>query len=180
MSKNKYHSVRQEHAAGQVSPDGATGPGEATAQAENADSPAPGSEPVVYGALPVYWIMAGGALVATVFLIVDMFSGLRWDTLFFSAIGLVGGLWALWMASTRLIVLDEGLLVQRATAQYLVDYRQLLRVQPSGRLLAVMALIYHPRRDDGIIDTDAVGSLLVPGVRRQSELLQTLEQRIPA
>jgi hypothetical protein len=109
-----------------------------------------------------------------------MTRGVRWDTAFFAVVGLVGGLWALWMASTRLIVLPDGLLVQRATAQYLVDWRQLLRVEPSGRLLSVLALIYHPRRDDGIIDTDAVGSLLVPGVRNQSALLETVEQRLPA
>jgi hypothetical protein len=139
-----------------------------------------GEEAVVYRAMRAYWVLAALGLVATASLLFDMTRGVRWDTAFFAVVGLVGGLWALWMASTRLIVLPDGLLVQRATAQYLVDWRQLLRVEPSGRLLSVLALIYHPRRDDGIIDTDAVGSLLVPGVRNQSALLETVEQRLPA
>jgi len=165
MSRNKYHK-----------PNG-TSPSKPIS--DTTDEQAPHQpEPVIYTALPAYWVLAALALLATLMLVIDMFRGLRWDTVFFSIIGLVGGLWALWMASTRVVALDEGLFVQRATAQYLVDYRQLLRAEPSGRLLAVLALIYHPRREDGIIDTDAVGSLLIPGVRRQDELLQTIEQRL--
>lgn len=137
------------------------------------------SEPVVYGARSAYWLLAGAGLLSTIALIVDMFRGWRWDSAAFALLGLFTGLWALWMASTRLVVLDEGLMVVRATARYLIDYKQLLRVEPSGRLLSVMALIYHPRNDDNIIDTGAVGSLLVPGVRNQEKLLETVAQRIP-
>lgn len=163
MSKDKYHQskVKSEPADAAPAPEGAE-----VVRPEN-----------VHTAMPIYWVMAALALLAAVALVIDMRSGLRWDTVLFAAVGLVGGLWALWMASTRLTMLDDGLLVQRATATYLIDYRQLLRVEPSGRLLGVLALIYHPRGDDGIIDTNAVGSLLAPAVRRQSELLEKLAQR---
>ncbi|MGL4651833.1 MAG: hypothetical protein ACRC1H_20660 [Caldilineaceae bacterium] len=174
MSKDKYHAP---------APNAATAPGSGADSSTDLSTSqqtaaAIATEPVVYTAQPAYWVLAALGLLASVMLIIDMFGGLRWDTVLFAAIGLVAGLWALWMASTRVVLLDEGLLVQRATAQYLVDWRQLLRVEPSGRLLSVMALIYHPRRDDGIIDTEAVGSLLVPGVRRQSELLESVALRL--
>lgn len=164
MSKDKYRHM--------VKP--ATDP----AEAGQTDAAQPSHPADVHTARPAYWVLATLALLATAALLIDMRGGFRWDTVFFAAVGLVGGLWALWMATTRLVLLDEGLLVQRATATYLIDFRQLLRIEPSGRLLGVLALIYHPRRDDGIIDTDAVGSLLVPGVRRQSELLEQVAQRM--
>lgn len=165
MSKDKYHALPKITSTDAPRPDA---------------SPDSHSEPVVYSASRGYWVLAALGLVAAVMLIVDMVGGLRWDTVLFAAVGLLGGLWALWMANTRLVVLDQGILVQRATAQYLVDWRQLLRAEPSGRFLSVMALIYHPRRDDGIIDTDNVGSLLVPGVRNQAALLATIEEKMPA
>lgn len=133
-----------------------------------------------YRASPRYWVLAVGGLGATLLLLIDLFRGARWDTILFAVIGLVGGLWALWMATTRVYVLEDGLLVRRFTALYKVDYQQLLSADVQGRFLGVLSLVYHPRLDNGLIDTDQVGSMLVPALVDQDQLVATIESRIPS
>ncbi len=148
-------------------------------RAPEADA-APIEVSAVYRASPRYWILAVAALGATAVLLFDIVTtGLRWDSALFAAIGLLGGLWALWMATTRVLVTDDGLIIQRFTAMYKIDHQQLLRADVQGRFLGVLSLIYHPRLENGLIDTDQVGSMLVPALVDQQALIERLESRLP-
>lgn len=133
-----------------------------------------------YRASPRYWFLAIGGLAASILLILDLFRGVRWDSLLFAVIGLVGGLWALWMATTRVYVADDGIVVKRFTAAYKIDYQQIRSVDVQGRFLSVLSIVFHPRREDGLIDTDQVGSMLVPALVDQGQLIERLEDKIPA
>ncbi len=133
-----------------------------------------------YRASMRYWILAIGGLGATVLLIYDMFNGVSWDEVFFALIGGVGGLWALWMATTRVYISDQGLIVRRFTAVYRVDYRQIVSASIEGRFLSVVSVIFHPRLENGLIDTEQVGSLLIPSLADQELFIEQLESRIRA
>jgi hypothetical protein len=132
-----------------------------------------------YRASPRYWVLAVAGLGATALLLVDMLRGVRWDTVLFAAVGVIGGLWALWMATTRVYVADDGLVVKRFTASYKIDYRQMLSADRQGRVLGVLSILFHPRRADGLIDTEQVGSMLIPALVDQDQLIDLLAQRIP-
>ena len=125
-----------------------------------------------------YWVLAIGGLGATLLLVFDMFNGASWDEVFFALIGGIGGLWALWMATTRVYVSNQGLIVRRFTAVYQVDYRQILSASIEGRFLGVVSVIFHPRLESGIIDTEQVGSILIPSLVDQGLLIEQLEARI--
>lgn len=127
-----------------------------------------------------YWILAVGGLGATLLLVFDMFNGVTWDEVFFALIGALGGLWALWMATTRVYVSSQGLIVRRFSAVYQVDYQQILSASIEGRFLSVVSIVFHPRLDNGLIDTEQVGSLLVPSLVDQGQLIEQLEARIPS
>lgn len=127
-----------------------------------------------------YWILAVGGLGATLLLVFDMLNGVTWDEVLFALIGALGGLWALWMATTRVYVSSQGLIVRRFTTVYQVDYQQILSASVGGRFLSVVTIIFHPRLDNGLIDTEQVGSLLVPSLADQEQLIEQLEARIPS
>ncbi len=127
-----------------------------------------------------YWVLAIAGLGATLLLIVDMFDRVTWDGVLFAVIGALGGLWALWMATTRVYVSNVGLIVRRFTAVYHVDYQQIVSASVEGRFLSVISVVFHPRLDNGVIDTDQVGSLLIPALVDQEQLIEQLEARIPA
>ena len=127
-----------------------------------------------------YWLLALGGLGATVLLIFDIITrGVTWDALLFALIGLLGGLWALWMATTRVYVSNQGLIVRRFTAVYQVDYQQIRSATLEGRLLSVVTIVFHPRLDNGLIDTEQVGSLLIPALVDQDQLIEQIEARMP-
>ncbi|NJN84028.1 MAG: hypothetical protein HC802_18295 [Caldilineaceae bacterium] len=60
-----------------------------------------------------------------------------------------------------------------------VDFRQLLSVSEEGRLTRVITLLYHPKREDGLLDLDDVHSLHLPALEDQWELLELLETKAP-
>jgi hypothetical protein len=133
-----------------------------------------------YRASPRYWVLAIAGLGAAALLLIDLFRGVRWDTALFALIGLVGGLWALWMATTRVYVTDDGLIIKRFTAAYRVDFQQMLGADVQGRFLSVLSIVFHPRLESGLIDTEQVGSMLVPALVDQEQLVELIEHRIPA
>jgi hypothetical protein len=132
-----------------------------------------------FTASPRYAFLAAGALLATVMLGYDLFQELRWDTALFFLIGLIGGLWSLWMATTRLYTTPDGLVVRRFTTSFLVQYRQIASAEASGRLLRVLTIVVHPREESGLVDPSAIYAVQVPSVSNQDELLEILEARIP-
>ena len=131
-----------------------------------------------YRAALRYWVLAIGALGATLLLIFDMFNGVSWDEVIFALIGAIGGVWALWMATTRVYVSNQGLIVRRFTAAYQIDYQQILSASIEGRFLGVVSVVFHPRLDNGLIDTDQVGSILIPSLVDQGQFIEQIEERI--
>lgn len=108
----------------------------------------------------------------------EMRGGFAWETALFGAIGILGGLWALWMATTRIELTPTALRVLRPVGAKQIDNRQLIRISTEGRLFGVLTVLYHPRSDNGMIDTNRVASLLAPGIVNARELLDQLEDRI--
>ena len=131
-----------------------------------------------YRAALRYWVLAIGALGATLLLIFDMFNGVSWDEAIFALIGAIGGVWALWMSTTRVYVSNQGLIVRRFTAAYQIDYQQILSASIEGRFLGVVSVVFHPRLDNGLIDTDQVGSILIPSLVDQGQFIEQIEERI--
>jgi hypothetical protein len=134
--------------------------------------------PKLYTASPRYWVLALGGIGASILLLVDMFNGFHWDALLFVLAGLATGFWALWMATTRVLVTDDGVLVRRFSATYFVDYQQMLSIGTQGRFVSTVSLAYHPRLDNGIVDTEHVGALIIPGLVDQGMLVAQVEPRI--
>lgn len=134
----------------------------------------------IFRAQPRYLVLALLSLAASVMLLLEMRQGVAWDSGLFAIIGLAGGVWAGWMASTRVELLDGALVLRRLFLTQRVDYPQIISISTQGRLLNVLTLLYHPRRQDGLVDTDSVRSLLAPGVTDQDELLDALEGKTPA
>jgi hypothetical protein len=132
-----------------------------------------------FNASPRYAFLAAGSLLATAMLGFDLYQELRWDTALFFLIGLVGGTWSLWMATTRLYTTPDGLVVRRFTSSFLVQYRQISSAEASGRLLRVLTIVVHPREDSGLVDSSEIYAVQVPSVSNQDELLEILEARIP-
>ena len=131
-----------------------------------------------YRAALRYWVLAIGALGATLLLIFDMFNGVSWDEAIFALIGAIGGVWALWMSTTRVYVSNQGLIVRRFTAAYQIDYQQILSASIEGRFLGVVSVVFHPRLDNGLIDTDQAGSILIPSLVDQGQFIEQIEERI--
>jgi hypothetical protein len=60
-----------------------------------------------------------------------------------------------------------------------VEFRQLASVMEAGRVNPVIALIYYPALDNGLLDLERPASLVLPAVREQAQLLTLLETKIP-
>lgn len=136
------------------------------------DSPQPQT---LFRAQPRYLVLALLALGVALLLLLEMRDGVSWESLLFAAIGLLGGLWALWMATTRILLTPTALHLVRPVGSKVIDFPQLISVTTQGRFLSVLTVLYHPRRADGIIDTDRVASLLAPGISDPRLLLDQLE-----
>lgn len=154
---------------------GSSIPGASAAEPESDSAP----EVEQFQASARYWVLAIASLGASLLLIVDLFRGFHWDALLFAVAGGVAGLWALWMATTRVILTPDGLWVKRFSATYFVDNKQMLSADAQGRFFSSFTVAYHPRLDNGLLDTEHIGALAMPGLVDQGLLLERLEERIP-
>lgn len=143
-----------------------------------AHDPAPEEAQTTWDAQGHYWLMGGAAIIAGVMLLLELRSGFAWATIFFSVIALLGGAWSLWMATTSIELSDEGIHLKRLVGSQSITWQQMISVTAQGRFFTVLTVLYHPRRADGLVDTDAVASLLTPAVKNQGELLDQLEKRV--
>lgn len=167
----------------QIDPNPPTAPSQADpspAGPSQADpqSDAPVIEAELFRASPRYWVLAIAGLGAALLLVIDLVSGFHWDALAFAIVGFLTGLWALWMATTRVFLTDDGIWVRRFSATYYLDNRQIVSATVQGRLISTFTVAYHPRLDSGIVDTDHIGALVIPGLVDQEELLDHLQARI--
>lgn len=133
----------------------------------------------IYHAHPRYWILALLALTTSVLLLWQLRAGMTWEAAIFATIGLLGGMWALWMATTRIQLTPTALRLLRPIGSTQVDLAQIISVSTQGHFLSVLTVLYHPRQQDGIVATDRVASLLAPGITDAQSLLDQIEERIP-
>lgn len=59
-----------------------------------------------------------------------------------------------------------------------VDFGQLVSAAEAGRLMHSLALLYHPRQPDGLLDLERIQLLRLPAVVDQEQLLEAIEARI--
>jgi hypothetical protein len=134
----------------------------------------------VFRPLFVYWGVAGvGGLMLA------LFGWQLWQTptvatALFLCITLGIVVWGVDAALSR-VTLSAGALWLSSPlcGQRCVEPRQLTSVVEAGRLLPVLALVYHPQLEQGLLDLDALGTLILPAVQRQADLLATLQARMP-
>lgn len=126
-----------------------------------------------------YIVLAVVAFVMAALLAWDMRLGLTWDTVFFCVLGVIGGMWALWMASSRVEVDENGISLRRvgSAAQH-VEFRQIISAGEVGRLTRLIVITYSPRQTNGLLDPDAVGTLALPTVANQAELSALIDEKI--
>lgn len=107
--------------------------------------------------------------------------GVQWDALFFLVLMLGLTAWALWQIPSRVETSSRDVTLTRPfTAPHTVEYRQLFSVTENGRVGGrSISLVYHPLREDGLLDLDNARSLILPEVENQNELLALLEERMP-
>ena len=107
--------------------------------------------------------------------------GVQWDAFFFLVMMLGLMAWALWQLPARVETSARSVTLTRPfVAPRTVEYRQLFSVSESGRVGGrSISLVYHPLRDDGLLDLDDARSLILPEVENQDQLLAWLEERKP-
>ena len=60
-----------------------------------------------------------------------------------------------------------------------VEHRQLINIELGGRLGKSVALLYHPKLENGLLDLDDANSIFLPVVRNQQELYDRLAAQVP-
>lgn len=99
----------------------------------------------------------------------------------FTATSLVLAVYFARQAATRVMLTKQAITrtIPLGAAQT-VELRQLMSVSESGRAGNALILLYHPLRDDGLLELDDVRSLVLPALQGQDELRTYLEARVPA
>jgi hypothetical protein len=100
--------------------------------------------------------------------------------LLFLLISLALALWA-GRALTARVQLTANGLCRHSLLQtpHCVEFRQLVGVSEEGRFNLVLVLTYHPMLDNGLLDLDAIQTLMLPAVRQQETLLAQLRAKLP-
>jgi hypothetical protein len=139
------------------------------------------TEPTIFRPSVRYTVLAVLGLAMAGLLAWDLRTGFAWDIVFFCALGVIGGLWSLWMASSRIEVSESGILLRRAgsTAQQ-VDFRQVLSAGEVGHLTRLIVITYSPRQANGLLDPESVATLALPSVTNQAELSALIGEKIPS
>jgi len=119
-----------------------------------------------------------GALVGLLFAW-ELGQGFAWPALFFFVIALVFSLTNLRSATSQLEVLPSGLaFYRRFVAPLHIEFRQIVTVAEEGRMTKGISVIYYPLDENGLIDLDDPRSLFLPGMDRQDQLLEIVQQEI--
>lgn len=160
------------------------------------------SATAVYRASTRYRLLAGGALLMTLLFVWELWrlanqqsttDGALLGALFFFGVSLCILLWSSNAALTRVEIMRNGI-VRRTLVNLVlsalpnnplgepvrVEFRQLVSVTENGRGRGSITLVYHPRREDGLLDVYDVHSLILPTMDTQNELVELLEKRVPA
>ena len=136
---------------------------------------------MTYTAHPRYRIFALVSLLLAGLFAWDLFDG------FEPAIGLFAvvcfGLF-LWYARAMLtrvvLVADRVILRIPLSRPCAVEFRQLMTVSEEGRMAREILIMYHPTREQGLVDLDDVRSIGIPSMVDQNSLLAALTEQVPA
>jgi hypothetical protein len=134
----------------------------------------------VYVPHPIYRVVAGLCLVLAVLLAGQVLRVFTPAALLFCVISLAIALWCLGESWCQVELHPTSFCVTLPLrpAQW-VEFHQLISVTENGRLNPVITVVYHPRLDNGLLDLEAVRSLLLPAVTEQETLLAHLQARLP-
>ncbi len=99
---------------------------------------------------------------------------------FFCASSLAMAVWFGRQALACICLTQSAVLVEMPLARpQKAEYGQIMSVTESGRGGNALVVLYHPRRESGMLDLDDVNSIIIPAVKQQQELQALLEERIP-
>ncbi|MCE7979918.1 MAG: hypothetical protein DYG89_01895 [Caldilinea sp. CFX5] len=135
--------------------------------------------PQTFAPHPIYrWLTLGGLLL-TGLLGWDLFNIITPEEFFFFLLSVTI---TLWFGNTLFsqVRLDERTIALQTPLRGVqqLDLRQVVSATEAGRLQRSLALLYHPRQPDGLLDLDQIQSLRLPMVVDQENLLAAIEARI--
>lgn len=133
-----------------------------------------------FAAHPIYrWLTLGCSLL-TGLLGWDLFDAITLEEFFFFLLSVTITLW-FGNALFSQVRLDERTIALQTPLRGVqqLDLRQVVNATEAGRLQRSLALLYHPRQPDGLLDLDQIQSLRLPMVVDQESLLAAIEARIP-
>ncbi|MBW7881105.1 MAG: hypothetical protein H3C34_00460 [Caldilineaceae bacterium] len=140
----------------------------------------PGTPDVAeYRPQPRYLLLAGAGLLAAALCGWSLWQNFDLFLLFFLAGSLLATFWFGAQLFSRIQTDDRSITLRRLGGQRRIEYRQLSDAGEAGRLIRGLVLLYHPLRDDGLVELDELRSLMLPAVENQEVLLQRLEERMP-
>jgi hypothetical protein len=130
--------------------------------------------------LPLYWGIAGICILLALLLAWEFWQTSNLGALLFLLIMLSIALWSCDSALSRVFLSTSTLqMTTPLRGGRSVELRQLVSVVESGRIAPVVALLYHPRGADGLLDLDQVQSLTLPVLQNQAELCAALQRGMP-
>ncbi|HMN30133.1 MAG TPA: hypothetical protein PKE45_18420 [Caldilineaceae bacterium] len=133
-----------------------------------------------FRASPIYWALAGLVIVLALLLVWELMRTPSWGAAFFLLIMAAIALWSVNTALSRVQLSTTTLcLAAPLRGRRCVELRQLASVVEGGRMIPMVAIIYHPRLENGLLDLDQVHSLTLPSLQEQSELLAALQKEMP-
>jgi hypothetical protein len=121
-------------------------------------------------------------------LLYSLTDGVTWSAALFLFVAIVALLWFVSALGTRVCLTNDELSVNRPLRMLIqpgrpttqtIAYRQLLRVEESGRFLATITLLYYPLGSDGLLDMAQLSSLTLPLMVEQMTLRDRLEAGVP-
>lgn len=133
-----------------------------------------------YRSHPLYIWLTALSLFLTLMLTWSTMRGFSREGLFFSLLMLAITLWFARLIGNRVVLDERGLTFQAPLRRpRRVEFRQLISVSESGRLLIAPILLYHPQQATGLVDLELVQSLTLPALTQQDQLLAILTTAIP-
>ena len=136
--------------------------------------------PQTFAPHPIYRWLTAGCLLLTGLLGRDLLDAITVEEFFFFLLSVTI---TFWFGNTLLsqIRLDERTIALQTPLRGVqqLDLRQVVSATEVGRVQRSLALLYHPRQPDGLLDLEQIRSLRLPMVTNQEILLAALEARIP-